>query len=236
LNLVLFEAAEMGRLLPREDPRARHLLSVLGCAEGESFDAGLVDGPRGRGTLGAIRPEGLHLEFVWGPAPAPLDPLVFVIGLPRPQTARKILQEATALGVGALHFVTTEKGEANYAQSSLWQSGEWRRHLKAGAEQAFTTRLPPVTWGRPLAEVLRDAAGGTRIALDNYEAETPLRAAALAAPVTVAIGPERGWSAAERGLLRGQGFVLAHLGARVLRTETACVAAAALIRARLGWD
>ena len=79
-------------------------------------------------------------------------------------------------------------------------------------------------------------AGTIRLALDNYEATAPLGEAVLprGAHVTLAIGGERGWSAAERSLLRAQGFALAHLGARVLRTETAVTAALAIVRARLG--
>jgi RsmE family RNA methyltransferase len=50
----------------------------------------------------------------------------------------------------------------------------------------------------------------------------------------LAFGPERGWSAAERGLFRRHAFTFAHLGPRVLRTETATLAALALIRAKLG--
>ena len=43
-----------------------------------------------------------------------------------------------------------------------------------------------------------------------------------------------GWSARDRAFLRANGFALAHLGTRVLRTETAVVAAVALVKARLG--
>lgn len=234
MNLILFEAAEIDRPLPRDDARARHLLAVLRRREGDSFDAGLVDGPRGKGTLVAIGADGLRLAFSWGPPPPALHPITLLVGLPRPQTARKILQEATALGVRALHFVRTEKGDVGYAQSSLWRSGEWRRQLRAGAEQAFATRLPETTHGQDLAGATAALGPGTRLALDNYEAAAPLGAAALAEPVTIAIGPERGWSTAERDLLRDRDFALAHLGSRILRTETACVAAVAIVKFRLG--
>jgi len=53
-------------------------------------------------------------------------------------------------------------------------------------------------------------------------------------PVTLALGAERGWSPAERTLLRESGFTFGHLGDRVLRTETACIAAVTLLRAKLG--
>jgi RsmE family RNA methyltransferase len=244
MNLILFDPAETERPLPRSDPRAAHVLDVLRRREGDTFDAGLVDGPRGKGTVVAIGAETLTLSFAWGDPPPPLDPITLIVGLPRPQTARKILQEATALGVSTMHFVATEKSEPSYAHSTLWSSGEWRRHLLAGAEQAFDTRLPQITWNRSLAEVVAALPPmATRLALDHYEAATALAQCQLigdiaspASPVdaVLALGPERGWSAHDRSLLRANGFSLVHLGTRVLRTETAVVAALALVKSRLG--
>ena len=237
MNIILFNAPEVELPLPRRDPRAGHLLTVLRRRPGDTFDAGLINGPRGKGTLVAIGPEALSLSFAWGDAPPPLSPVTLLIGLPRPQTARVILREATALGVTALHFVCTGKGEAGYARSSLWRSDEWQRQLIAGAAQAFCTRLPEVTHGRSLAESLAalDPAGA-RVALDNYESPAALGEFDPAGrrSAVLAIGAERGWSAAERALLRQNGFTFAHLGPRVLRTETACIAAITLLKSRLG--
>ena len=235
MNLILLEPVEIEHPLPLDDRRARHVIEVLQRQPGESFDAGLIDGPRGKATVEAIDTSGLHLTFVWGDEPPPLEPVTLVIGLPRPQTARKILEEATALGVQAMHFVTSKRGDPGYARSHLWASGEWRRHVIAGAEQAFSTRLPVVTWTRTLADVIGETeASDTRVALDNYEAQEALGAVAIEAPVTLAVGPERGWAASERDQLRKAGFRLVHLGERVLRVETACVAAIALVRGGLG--
>ncbi|HVS78003.1 MAG TPA: RsmE family RNA methyltransferase [Steroidobacteraceae bacterium] len=235
MNLILFEPAETDRPLPRTDPRAVHLLEILRRRTGDTFDAGLVNGPRGKGTLVAVGTSSLTLDFRWEAAPPPLDPITLILGLPRPQTARKILAEAAALGVQALHFVGTEKGEPNYRHSTLWSSGEWRRHLIAGAEQAFDTRLPEITSDRSLTEAL-DAvdAAGSRIALDNYESPQPLPQVSVRAPLVLALGPERGWSTEERDRLRARNFAFAHLGPRVLRTETAVVAAVTLVKASLG--
>lgn len=236
MNLILFEPSEIAAALPLADARAIHLLEVLRRRVGDTFDAGLVNGPRGKGTLIAIGENALTLSFVWGEPQPPLDPITLIVGLPRPQTARKILQEATTLGVGALHFVVTEKGEANYAQSTLWSTGEWRRHLFAGAAQAFDTRIPAVTHGRPLVEVLDSLpAKSRRLALDNYEAPGSLGSIEkISGEVVAALGSERGWSPTERNLLREHAFTFAHLSARVLRTETACVAALVLVKAKLG--
>lgn len=236
VNLILFAASEIHQPLPRRDPRAIHLLDILRRKIGDSFDTGVIDGPRGKATITAVAEDAISLAFAWGAAPPPSDPIALIVGLPRPQTARDILRDATALGVGALHFVRTEKGEPSYAQSTLWSSGEWRRHVIAGAEQAFDTRLPEVTSGRTLAEVVATLPpAGTRLALDNYESTVALGGIqSVMHYVTLAIGAERGWSAAERGLLRQSGFVLARLGPRVLRTETAVIAALSITRVKLG--
>jgi RsmE family RNA methyltransferase len=237
VNIILFYAPEVELPLPRSDPRAVHLLDVLRRRPGDSFDAGLIDGPRGKGTLVAIDRETLTLSFVWTGLPPPLSPIMLLIGLPRPQTARVILREMTALGVAALHFIRTEKGEASYTRSTLWQSGEWKSHLIAGAAQAFCTRLPEMTHGRSLVECLTVLpAAPARLALDNYESPAALSAfdPAGCKSAILAIGAERGWSAPERELLRQNGFAFVHLGPRVLRTETACLAAVTLLKAKLG--
>jgi 16S rRNA (uracil1498-N3)-methyltransferase len=241
MNLILLEPAET--TLPRTDPRAEHLVRILHRQPGDTFDAGLINGPRGKGTLVAISDEALTLSFVWGDLPPPLPPITLLVGLPRPQTARDILRDATSLGVTAMHFVATGKSEPGYARSTLWTSGEWRRHLITGAEQAFDTRLPEVTHTSSLLEVVAALpADSMRLALDHYEASDALSHCHLkgdklpAAPpaVVLAFGPERGWSGTDRAALRGGGFTLAHLGPRVLRTETAVVAAVTLVRAKLG--
>lgn len=237
VNLILFEPAEIEGPLPRSDRRASHIIEVLRRSVGDSLDVGLVNGPRGKATLIAVNADTLTLRFAFENAPPPREPLTLIVGLPRPQTARDILRDATTLGVSAIHFVRTEKAEPSYAQSTLWHTGEWRRHAITGAEQAFTTRIPEVTHGRALAEVIAQLDPvGARLALDNYESPGALSQSPLAngASVTLALGAERGWSAAERTLLRAGGFMFVHLGPRVLRTETACIAALSILRAKLG--
>lgn len=237
MNLLLFSSTELGAPLSRSDARARHLLEVLRRGVGDEFDAGLIDGPRGKGRLDAIAEDALTLSFRWTVAPVAADTITLLLGLPRPQTARDILRDATTLGVAALHFVATEKTEPSYATSSLWRDGEWRRHVLAGAEQAFCTQTPAVHAGQSLATTLAALPAGHRlVALDNYEAPLSLRDCPLRPeqPLVLALGPERGWGAQDRAALRAAGFEFAHLGSRVLRLETAVVVALALAKAARG--
>jgi RsmE family RNA methyltransferase len=232
LNIILFESGELGAALPASDPRAIHLVRVLRRGPGDRFDAGVVNGPRGKGTVILAGSEGLTFAFEPGETPPPLDPIHLVVALPRPQTARKILTGAAALGVASIRFFRSEKGEPGYASSTLWRGPEWRRLLLDGTAQAFDTRLPEVAHFLDLSGAIGALPAGCRsMALDNYEAPARLRPAADLSAVALAFGPERGWSAGERGLLRSAGFSLVHLGPRVLRTETAVVAAVAILKA-----
>jgi 16S rRNA (uracil1498-N3)-methyltransferase len=230
LNLVLFEPTELAAPLPRTDPRATHIVEVLRRREGDTFDAGVVNGLRGKAAIAAITTETLVLDFTWGPLLPALPPTTLLIGLPRPQTARDILRDATTLGATCIHFVATERTDRNYATSTLWTSGEWRRHCLAGASQAFDTRIPEVTWTHTLESALATLpVNATRIALDNYEATTALRPQTAGAAI-LSLGPERGWGPADRKILHATGFTLAHLGTRVLRLETAVIATLSLTR------
>lgn len=237
MNLVLFEPGELEGVLPATDARVVHVRTVLRRSPGEEFDAAIADVSQGKASLLAGEAAG-GARFSYRetlPCPPP-EPGALLCGLCRPQTVRKVIREASAVGVGAVHFFPTERGEPSYARASLWTDGEVRRLQLEAAAQAFCARLVPVHLHASFAEALEaaTAAGNrTRIALDNYEGTAPLAAAAPTdGSFCCAVGSERGWSAAERDTLRAAGFVLAHLGARVLRSETACVAALALLRSR----
>jgi 16S rRNA (uracil1498-N3)-methyltransferase len=236
MNIVLFAPSEIESPLPTSDPRATHIIKVLRRKVGDLFDVGLINGPRGKAKLTSVEPTSLGLDYAWdSPHPAPPS-TTLVVGLPRPQTARDILRDATTLGATALHFVSTARTDPNYASSSLWTSGEWNRHLTTGAAQAFETHVPAVSFHHSLAEILSLPVGRAAqiIALDIYEAASPLAHFSVhtsTTPVTILIGPERGWASPDRSLLAVNNIPLYHLGERVLRTETAVTAAMVLVNA-----
>ncbi len=239
MNLILFEPGEIDGTLAAGDPRARHLFEVLKLAPGEEFDAGVVNGPRGRAWIRETDGAGMRFGHRFSLEARPAPPVALVVGLSRPQTMRRVLRDCTSLGVREMLFAPTETGEASYASSGLWERGEYRRHLLDGAQQAATTSIPEVRLF-PSLRLCLDAlpASSARLALDNVEASIALASFGLLGPssalVFLAVGSERGWTPSERELLRSRAFTLARLGSRILRTESACLSALTLVLARLG--
>ena len=235
MNIVLFDANEIDRPLAIQDPRARHILSVLRRKVGETFDAGVINGPRGRAMVERIEENELTLQFELNEKEPPLYPIEIIVGLSRPQTNRRILREATTLGVRRLSFVRTDRSEPSYAESRLWSTGEWRRHIIEGAAQAFSTRIPEVHFGDSLKDSISKLDEDfERFALDNYESSNHLIDTKIKCQnIVLTVGSERGWSGDERNLLRSEGFTLAHLGPRPLRTEAAVVSGLSMIVGRI---
>ena len=161
--------------------------------------------------------------------------MTLVVGLPRPQSARKILNQASSLGVRKIIFFRTDRGESAYAKSRLWTTGEYKRHLLEGVQQAFSTRIPGFKLSASLNDCMKMINSADRIVLDNYEAEISLNKYKIKQDnCYLFVGPENGWSSRERDILRENGFSLTHLGNRVLRTETACVSGITLLLAKMG--
>ena len=235
MNLMLLTPDEARDGLAPSDARARHLLKTVHAGIGSTVHVGIRNGRRGLATLLTTEPR-VTFGIRWEKDPQPPLPLEVLVGLPRPQSARKVLHDLASLGARRLRFFRPAKGDPAYATSSLWSTDEWRELVEKGAEQACSALVPEVAHAPSLAAALESLpTGGWRVALDPYEAEGELAgSAAKPAPALLAIGPERGWDAAEREALRGAGFALRHLGDRILRVETACLLGGGLMLAGLG--
>jgi 16S rRNA (uracil1498-N3)-methyltransferase len=254
VNILLLERAEVGAPIPRADRRWEHVKKVLKKGPGDRLAAGIVrdaegsaDGELGEAVVRSLGEDALVLDFEPFPGPAGvppgLAPLRLVLGFPRPIQAARILKDLTSLGVSEIHLTGTELGEKSYAQSSIFKDGDFRGSLIEGAEQSGNPRLPLVYTHWSLARCLDALAGrgslaeeaGSRIFLHPYgDLERMGLSTGMNPPVTLAVGSERGWTEAETELLRGAGFAARSLGKRILKTETAALAASALALASLG--
>ena len=239
MNLILFDSPFEKTRLVGSDLRAKHIFKVLRARVGSKVFVGFVNGLRARAEVTLVEADGSITLEVLGtePAPKPL-PIRLLLGLPRPHTAKRILFEAASMGVEDLHFFEAERGEPSYAQSSLWTTEEWKDRLLLGTQQSFGTHVPEVGMHTDLQSAISFLQGtGAHLALDNYEAAGPLTQLLpeSADRAVIALGAERGWSPKERDTLRKNGWNLAHLGAHVLRLETACAAAVAAVSASIGF-
>ncbi|MEX0329873.1 MAG: 16S rRNA (uracil(1498)-N(3))-methyltransferase [Puniceicoccaceae bacterium] len=237
MNRILFESQDARCELAASDPRLEHVRGVLRMKVGDSFDVGVVNGPVGKATIRELGPERMQLSMEWGERP-PLPPDIhLLVGMCRPATARKILATVPTLGVRSITFASCGRSDPAYGQSSLWKSGEWRKILLEGVEQAFDTYLPAVEVADSITSGLAALPVSSKgMALDVYEGTTPLSASECLSgqPVCLAIGPERGWNKHDREAFRNAGFELVSLGERVLRVETAVTVALTLVLAQLG--
>jgi 16S rRNA (uracil1498-N3)-methyltransferase len=146
------------------------------------------------------------------------------------------VQKAVELGVAAIQPVLTEKTVVRLdAARAAAKAQHWRRIVIAACEQCGRNRLPDVLPVTPLTDYCRSSPPGTRLLL-SPGADRGLRAASarLEGEVVVAAGPEAGFSADEEALLVAAGFEPVRLGPRVLRTETAALAALAALNALAG--
>ncbi|MDR1930969.1 MAG: 16S rRNA (uracil(1498)-N(3))-methyltransferase [Treponema sp.] len=244
MNLILFTPDELGRTLSRMDKRAVHLLKVLKKKPGDSFDAGVLEGDVGTGIIEALRPGGIVFSLSLTKSPPPRTPLRLGVGFPRPIQLKRLLRDCSSLGLEAVDLLGTELGEKSYRDTKLLHDGGARSALLEGAAQARDTRLPSLGLYRDLAAWLKDRpwdapggdskAGPLLAAADNVRPEGAFSSlASLWGGAVLAVGAERGWTDRERDMLEEAGFVRLALGKRALRTETACVAAAALLMEKM---
>ncbi|KAB8196970.1 16S rRNA (uracil(1498)-N(3))-methyltransferase [Lysobacter maris] len=163
--------------------------------------------------------------------------IVLLQGVARGEKMDLILQKATELGVAAVVPLWSQRSEVRLdgarAEKRL---AHWRSVVASACEQSGRTRVPPVAVAAPLDQALAALPdGGLRLTLDpEGDAALPRLAPPAASTVVLAVGPEGGWSPRDREQLQAAGFDGLRLGPRILRTETAGLAAIAALQARFG--
>jgi RsmE family RNA methyltransferase len=242
VNLLLLEPSELGPegLARLDGRRARHAREVLRCQPGETVAVGVVGDRVGTAEVLTLGDGELTLRARLDRPPPPPSPVTLLLALPRPKILRKVLQAAAAMGVKRLLVIGSWKVEKAYWGSPLLTPEELRAELLRGLEQGRDTVLPEVLLRRyfkPFVEDELDAMfGPARLLLDPTAGE---RLAAHAPPpvggVTLAIGPEGGWTDTEEEAIAGRGYRAVSLGRSVLRAETAALAAASLLAHFWNW-
>ncbi|MFO7188471.1 MAG: 16S rRNA (uracil(1498)-N(3))-methyltransferase [Pseudomonadota bacterium] len=146
-----------------------------------------------------------------------------------------VLQKATELGVASIQPVITARSIVRLSEERQARRHQhWQNVVIAACEQCGRNTIPVVAPGLGFAEVLAALpAAGERILL-SPDGEHNLRGLPPPAHVRLLIGPEGGLTPEERAMAVAAGFVPVRFGPRILRTETAPLAALAAIQALWG--
>ena len=247
MNLILLEPGEVrkesaGSSVSLAGPRGRHLLNVLKVAPGHHVRVGIVDGPCGVGTVESIADGSVNLRCAFDAA-APLRPRVdLLLALPRPKVMRRLWAQLSALGVGQIILTNAARVERNYFDTHVLTPECYRPLLVEGLQQARDTRLPKVSIHRQFKVLIedhleglfpngREGSGGRRLVADPAAKKGAADAVreGVDERILLAVGPEGGWNDFEMALLEAHGFEACGMGARTLRSDTACVALLAVV-------
>ncbi len=217
---------------------AHHALRVLRLREGDAIV--LFDG--GGGEIDAqLRRDGRELLAVLGARRSENreSPLVLELAqaLPTGDKMDWVIQKAVELGVHAIQPLQAERSVLRLSgERAERRLAHWCQVAIAACEQCGRNRLPQIRPLRTPAQWLAEASASPLWVMDPRGTQR-LAAAPLPDPeqgLRLAVGPEGGWSEGELASLRAAGCVAVTLGPRVLRTETAGLAALAVLQARWG--
>lgn len=237
-RLFVDDDLEAGQPLRLRGEPARHAGRVLRCRPGDELI--LFDGRGGecRAVVNTVSKQELLVtpgEYVSLSRESPLD-VHLLQGVSRGERMDIVVQKATELGVARITPVLTEFSVVRLDdERARKRQQHWQRIARGACEQSgrnvppvvdlparFTEALPPGPADRPRLILQPDGSVRLGDLVNNVTG------------VILLIGPEGGFSDAELAQAAASGFTAIGLGPRILRTETAAIAALALVQARWG--
>ena len=216
--------------------QAEHLARVLRAQPGTQADI-VANGRVYRAQIASVSSEEVLftlLEEIAAESALPLTLLMAIFKFDRMEWA---IEKATELGVASIVPVIARRTEKHLAQAANKRVERWRRLAHEAAKQSRRADLPNIEEPIALPLRLQQTSSALQILLAEDERDTTLRQrieTALQSTETdlpnfeLAIGPEGGWSSEELALFVKHQWQFASLGPRILRAETAAIAALAI--------
>jgi 16S rRNA (uracil1498-N3)-methyltransferase len=221
--------------------QAEHMARVLRAKPGMEADV-VAGGHVFHAQVAAVAPDEVRFNLIAELEADPALPVTLVISIYKFDRMEWALEKATEMGVAAVAPVIARRTDKHLGIAAANRAERWRRIAHEAAQQARRSDVPVICDPVPLSERVRAEAVGTRIVMAEQERTTTLRAivaeAAAAAQIEmpvleIAIGPEGGWAPEEEALFDANGWRAASLGPRILRAETAAIAALAVVASLL---
>ena len=228
--------------------QAEHMARVLRAQPGMEADV-VAGGHVFHAQVAAVTADEVRFNLISELEADPALPVTLVMAVYKFDHMEWAIEKATELGVAAIAPVIARRTEKHLAAAAAKRAERWRRIVHEAAQQSRRSDVPMVFDPAPLATRVRaeseatDAVSGSaHIVLAEQERTTTLRHVlkeAMAAAGTetptleIAIGPEGGWAPEEEALFDANGWRAASLGPRILRAETAAIAALAVVASYL---
>ncbi|HEX2661120.1 MAG TPA: 16S rRNA (uracil(1498)-N(3))-methyltransferase [Polyangia bacterium] len=225
-----------GPTLVLEGEPHRYLTRVLRLGAGATVE--LFDGEGGEVSATIERAGTRDLTLALGARrqvslPA-TPPVTLLQGLPRPERMDLVVQKAAELGAARVIPVRTARSAGDQPP----RPERWEKIAREAARQCGRAQLLAISPTSSLGDALGSLEAETLgvVPWEDAPDAAPLHALVTGNPraVAVLIGPEGGLTKEEVALATGAGFRVATLGPRILRTETAAIAALAVIQSRVG--
>ena len=234
MNRILFTESEItdGEVM-LTDSRARHIRSVLKSGVGDVLKTGQVNGPLSNGEIIEMGDKNVRLSITEIHTPTrPTRDLI--LALPRPKVLNRLLPQISALGVDRLIMCNASKVERYYFDTHVLDKDHLEERLIEGLMQCGDTCLPSVRIIKKLRhfmeDELEDFCGEADRMVLHPGGDMTLAGRPLSHERTVlAIGPEGGWLKTEVKGFEEHGFRRVSLMNRILRSDTATIAALSLI-------
>lgn len=244
-RVYLDQTLQSGAELALEKATAHYLVSVLRLRTNDALIVFNGSGGEYRATLQSATNKQANItvgSHSTGVAPSPMQ-VVLAIGLSRGERMDWVIQKAVELGVNQVIPLFTERCEVKLkGERALKKLAHWQQIAISACEQSQRNDVPTIKPPQPLSEFLTPLAtpsnADLRLILDP-RAEQSLSNVLLnqrssAKTIVLLSGPEGGFSDAEVELAQQKGVISVGLGPRVLRTETAPLAALSIVQALLG--
>lgn len=233
------ESAAPGAHVSLPEHTAHHAREVLRLRAGAAVRVFDGAGHEWEAVLDEVSRRTVSARLLHAITPRPESPLHLVLAMAALKGDRMelVIQKATELGVSEIWPVVTIRTDAA-ARPALKgsRSERWDRVASGAAEQCGRAVVPRVAPTVRLRDLVDHSFEGARVVLLETPGHAPLPSLAVApaSPLLLLVGPAGGWEPVEASSLLSAGFQAASLGPRVLRAETAAVAAVAVAQAAWG--
>lgn len=226
-----------GQELNLEERVARHLVQVLRLKSGAELILFNGDGREYPAQLTAAAKQQVRAKTLDASGPEAEPPLAIhlAIGISKGERMDYTLQKAVELGVSEIAPLFTQRSVVHLKGERLEKRMlHWRNVVIAACEQSGRCHLPQLHTACSLEEWLPTCSGGYHILLDHRATKTLPELPPPESKIQLLIGPEGGLSEEERNLAVTTGFQGVRLGPRILRTETAPLAAISALQVLWG--